>query len=208
MNPLDIPEIVIRRLPLYLRAVKRMAEEGHTVTSSQEMALRLGISATQIRKDLSYFGEFGKQGTGYDTLFLRSQLEAILQLSKRWKVAVVGAGDLGCAVLRYSQFEEGGFVVAAVFDRDSEKVGRKLGHLEVLDAANLKRVIEEQDIRIAILAVPASEAQVVANSLVEAGVKGILSYAPVPLELPPGIQVHYVDPVIGLQSMTYYLSSN
>lgn len=208
MNPLDIPEIVIRRLPLYLRAVKRMAEEGHTVTSSQEMALRLGISATQIRKDLSYFGEFGKQGTGYDILFLRSQLEAILQLSKRWKVAVVGAGDLGCAVLRYSQFEDGGFVVAAVFDRDSQKVGRRMGHLEVLDAANLRRVIEEQDIRIAILAVPAAEAQAVANSLVEAGVKGILSYAPVPLELPPGIQVHYVDPVIDLQSMTYYLSPN
>lgn len=206
MNPLDIPEIVIRRLPLYLRVLKRMAEEGQEVTSSQEMALRLGISATQIRKDLSYFGEFGKQGTGYGTRFLRSQLEAILQVSKRWKVAVVGAGDLGCAVLRYSQFEDGGFVVAAVFDRDKHKVGRQMGQLQVLDAANLRQVIEEQDIRIAIVAVPAGEAQGVADSLVEAGIKGILSYAPVPLELPPHIQVHYIDPVIGLQSMTYYLS--
>lgn len=206
MNPLDIPEIVIRRLPLYLRALKRMAEEGQTVTSSQEMASRLGISATQIRKDLSYFGEFGKQGTGYDTQFLRSQLEEILQVSKRWKVAVVGAGDLGCAVLRYSQFEDGGFVVAAVFDRDRQKIGRQMGDLQVLDVANLRQVIQEQDIRIAILAVPAAEAQAVANLLVESGVKGILSYAPVPLELPPNIQVHFIDPVIGLQAMTYYLS--
>ena len=205
MNPLDIPEIVIRRLPLYLRALKRMAEEGQTVTSSQEMASRLGISATQIRKDLSYFGEFGKQGTGYDTQFLRSQLEEILQVSKRWKVAVVGAGDLGCAVLRYSQFEDGGFVVAAVFDRDRQKIGRQMGDLQVLDVANLRQVIQEQDIRIAILAVPAAEAQAVANLLVESGVKGILSYAPVPLELPPNIQVHFIDPVIGLQAMTYYL---
>jgi redox-sensing transcriptional repressor len=208
MNPLDIPEIVIRRLPLYLRALKRMAEEEQEVTSSQEMASRLGISATQIRKDLSYFGEFGKQGTGYDTRFLRSQLEAILQVSKRWKVAVVGAGDLGCAVLRYSQFEDGGFVVAAVFDRDKQKVGRRMGELQVLDVVNLRRVVEQEDIRIAILAVPANEAQGVADSLVEAGVKGILSYAPVPLDLPQHIQVHYIDPVIGLQSMTYYLSPN
>ena len=206
MNPLDIPEIVIRRLPLYLRALKRMAEEGQSVTSSQEMASRLGISATQIRKDLSYFGEFGKQGTGYDTQFLCSQLEAILQVSKRWKIAVVGAGDLGCAVLRYTQFEDGGFVVAAVFDRDSQKIGRKMGQLEVLAVARLRQVIQEQDIRIAILAVPAGEAQAVANLLVEAGIRGILSYAPMPLELPPNIQVHYIDPVIGLQSMTYYLS--
>jgi len=206
MNPLEIPEIVIRRLPLYLRALKRMTEEGQSVTSSQEMASRLGISATQIRKDLSYFGEFGKQGTGYDTAFLRAQLEAILQISKHWKVAVVGAGDLGCAVLRYSQFEDGGFIVAAVFDRDSQKIGRQVGHYQVLDVARLSAVVEEQGIRIAILAVPAEEAQAVANSLVEAGVKGILSYAPMPLELPADIQVHYIDPVIGLQGMTYYLS--
>ena len=205
MNPLEIPEIVIRRLPLYLRTLNRMAVEGQSVTSSQEMGDWLGISSTQIRKDLSYFGEFGKQGTGYDIQYLRAQLQQILQISTRWKVAIVGAGDLGRAVFHYSRFDDGGFIVSAILDKDKQKIGRQVGGLKVLDVASLKPVISRQGIRIAIIAVPASEAQQVANSLVEAGIKAILSYAPVPLVLPPDIQVHYIDPVIGLQSMTYYL---
>jgi redox-sensing transcriptional repressor len=183
-----------------------MEEEGKTVTSSQEMATRLRISATQIRKDLSYFGEFGKQGTGYDIHFLCTQLRLILQVSARWKVVLVGAGDLGRAVLHYSRFENGGFEIAAVLDKDKRKVGRQVGQLRVLDAANLRQVIAEQGIRIAILAIPADEAQEVAKSLVDAGIKAILSYTPLGLDLPSHIQVHDIDPVLGLQSMTYYLN--
>lgn len=206
MNPLDIPEIVIRRLPLYLRALNALSAQGQTVTSSQEVGERLGISSTQIRKDLSYFGEFGKQGTGYDIRYLQDQLRQILQVSQRWSVALIGAGDLGRAILRYANFEDGGFTIAAVLDKDGQKIGRELGKLKVLDIALLRQIIRRNGIRIAIIAVPASEAQGVANALVAAGVKAILSYAPVSLQLPAHVQVHYIDPIIGLQSMTYYLN--
>jgi len=206
MNPLEIPEIVIKRLPLYLRTLNLLADQGQTVTSSQELGDKLGISSTQIRKDLSYFGEFGKQGTGYDIRYLQDQLRQILQVNGRWNVALIGAGDLGRAILRYSGFEDGGFAIAAVFDKDEQKIGRQIGKLKVLDIATLREVIQEQGIRIAIIAVPASEAQEVANMLVDANIKAILSYTPITLSLPTHVRVHYIDPVIGLQSMTYYLS--
>jgi redox-sensing transcriptional repressor len=206
MNPLEIPEIVIRRLPLYLRTLNLLAAAGQTTTSSQEMGEELGISSTQIRKDLSYFGEFGKQGTGYHIHYLRDQLRQILQVSQRWKVALIGAGDLGRAVLRYSGFEDNGFAIVAVFDRDKQKVGRPIGKLKILDITDLHQVVQEMGIRIGIIAVPTAEAQQVADALVAAGVKAVLSYAPIPLRLPPAMQVHYIDPVIGLQSMTYYLN--
>lgn len=208
MNPLEIPEIVIKRLPLYLRTLNLMAKQGQTVTSSHEMGEKLGISSTQIRKDLSYFGEFGKQGTGYDVHYLREQLRQILQVSQRWKVALIGAGDLGRAVLRYSGFEEGGFTITAVFDSDKLKIGHHIGPLEVMDMANLNAIVQQHGIHIAIIAVPTDQAQEVAEALVRAGIKAILSYAPIPLQLPPDVQVHYMDPVIGLQGMTYYLSAN
>lgn len=206
MNPLEIPEIVIRRLPLYLRTLNSLAAQGQNVTSSQEMGQKLGISSTQIRKDLSYFGEFGKQGTGYDIDYLRDQLQQILQVSERWNVALIGAGDLGRAILRYSGFEEGGFTIAAVLDKDKRKIGQQVGKLKVLNIVKLSQAIDEHDIRIAIIAVPTSEAQEVADALVNAGVRAILCYAPVSLLLPAHVQVHYIDPVIGLQSMTYYLT--
>jgi redox-sensing transcriptional repressor len=208
MNPLEIPEIVIKRLPLYLRTLNSLAAQGQTVTSSQEVGEKLGISSTQIRKDLSYFGEFGKQGTGYDIGYLQDQLQQILQVSQRWNVALIGAGDLGRAILRYSGFEDGGFAIAAVLDKDKQKIGRQVGKLNVLDIATLPQTIHRHGIRIAIIAVPAGEAQEVADALVNAGVKAILCYAPVSLQLPAHAQVHYIDPVIGLQSMTYYLDPN
>jgi redox-sensing transcriptional repressor len=206
MNPLAIPEIVIRRLPLYLRALDLLLDEGQTVTSSQELGDRLGISSTQIRKDLSYFGEFGKQGTGYDIRYLRDQLRQILQVDRCWNLVLVGAGNLGRAILRYSGFEEGGFSVVAILDKDKRKIGRQVGKLKVLDTARLPEVIKEHRIQIAMIAVPASQAQEVANELVSAGVKAILSYAPITLTLPEHVRVQYIDPVVGLQSMAYHLS--
>ncbi len=205
MNPLEIPEIVIKRLPLYLRTLELMADEGQVVTSSQELGGRLGISSTQIRKDLSYFGEFGKQGTGYEIDFLRGQLRGILQLDRPWKVALVGAGEVGHALLRFIEFEDRGFTIAALFDSDPQKIGRRVGKLTVLDIATLPEVIRRRGIRVAIIAVAACEAQGVADALSHAGVGAILTYAPIMLRLPPHVRVSYLDPVVGLQSMTYYL---
>jgi redox-sensing transcriptional repressor len=205
MNPLAIPDIVIRRMPLYLRTLKLLKDQGQTVTSSQEIGDMLGISATQIRKDLSYFGEFGKQGTGYDVRYLQEQVRQILKVDHSWNIALIGAGDLGRAILRYSGFEEGGFSIVAILDRDKRKIGRQIGTLEVLDIAQLPEVINGYRIQIAIIAVPTSDAQEVADALADAGVKAILSYAPIPLSLPADVRIEHIDPVVGLQSMTYYL---
>jgi len=205
VNPLAIPEIVIRRLPLYLRTLNVLADKGQEVTSSQELGNWLGISSTQIRKDLSYFGEFGKQGTGYDVCYLRNQLRQILQVDRRWSVVLIGAGDLGRAVLRYGGFEEGGFSIVAVLDKDRAKIGRQIGKLQVQDIATLPEVVRCKEIQIAIMAVPTDQAQEVASELVRAGIKAILTYAPITLSLPPHVRVEYIDPVVGLQSMAYYL---
>ena len=206
MNPLEIPEIVIKRLPLYLRTLDLLAEQGQAVTSSQELGERLGISSTQIRKDLSYFGEFGKQGTGYDVRYLRDQLRQILHVNRLWKVALIGAGNLGHAILHYSSFEERGFSIVAVFDKDKRKIGQRIRGLCVLDVVTLHQVIRQLGIQIAIIAVPANEAQQVADALAAAGVKAILNYASMTLHLPADVRINHLDPLIGLQSMTYYLS--
>lgn len=200
-----IPDIVIHRLPVYLRALDLMAREGQEITSSQELGEKLGISSAQIRKDLSHFGEFGKQGTGYDVAYLRDQLQRILQVDRQWSVAVVGAGDLGNALANYGGFADRGFRVAAIFDIDPEKIGRRLNQLQVEDQRNMVQRIRELNIQIGIVAVPASAAQEVANQLIEAGVRAILNYAPITISVPQDVRIEYIDPVIGLQSMTYYL---
>ncbi len=169
------------------------------------MAAHLGLSSAQIRKDLSHFGEFGKQGMGYDLEYLRQQLERILHLDRRWDMVLVGAGDLGHALIRSADFEQRGFRIVAVFDADPAKIGQPLGALVVRDVANLGRDVRELGAQIAILAVPAGVAQEVADELVRAGIKAILNYAPVSLNLPPDVQVGVVDPLVLLQSMTYHL---
>ncbi len=208
MNPLAIPEIVIRRLPLYLRTLKLLADRGLTVTSSQEIGDRLGITATQVRKDLSYFGEFGKQGTGYEIKYLQEQLRQILQVDRTWKLALIGVGDLGRALLRFTAFEESGFEMAAVLDRDGAKIGRQVGRHTVLDVATLPAVIRERGIQVAVIAVPTRDAQEIADALVKAGIRAILSYAPIQLSLPQHIQVQQIDPILSLQGMTYYLDAS
>jgi redox-sensing transcriptional repressor len=202
----SVPDIVIGRLPLYLRAITYLAQEGQKITSSQELGDRLGISSAQIRKDLSHFGEFGKQGTGYDIQFLSQQLRRILCLGEEWNVAVVGAGDVGHALVYYGGFANKGFRIAMVFDRDPQKIGKKLGEFEIFDAEAMPTIIKDRGIEVAIIAVPAAEAQSVADTLVEAGVRAILSYAPITMSVPPFVQVQYIDPVIHLQRMTYYLA--
>lgn len=200
-----IPDIVIHRLPVYLRALDLMARQGKRITSSQELGERLGISSAQIRKDLSHFGEFGKQGTGYDVEYLRDQLRSILKVDRVWPMAVVGAGDLGHALANYKGFANRGFQVVAVFDADPQKIGQRIGSLVVESMDMLTKRIAEMGIRIGIIAVPAEAAQDVANRLIEGGVRAILNYAPITLSVPEGVRVEYIDPVLALQSMTYYL---
>lgn len=203
---IEIPDIVVGRLPLYLRALQQLGAAGHLVTSSQELGEHLGISAAQIRKDLSQFGGFGKQGTGYHIEYLCKQLKAILKVDRVWDIAVVGAGDVGHAVSRYQGFANRGFRVAMVFDSDPAKIGSKVGEFTVQSMANLTSAIKDAGIKIAMLAVPAKVAQAVTDELVKAGVQAILNYAPINLSVPEGIQVQHIDPAAHLQRMSYYLS--
>ncbi len=201
----QVPEIVVGRLPLYLRSLVQMAGEGKEVTSSQELGERIGISSAQIRKDLSQFGEFGKQGTGYNIAFLVGQLKRILKVEKVWDVALVGVGDLGRAVAHYAGFVDRGFRIVALYDTDPMKVGTQIGDLTVEDTTHMVGAIRARGLRVAMLAVPAPEAQAVAEKLVEAGIQAILCYAPRSLSLPPNVRIQYIDPVLRLQQMTYFL---
>lgn len=205
METEKIPDIVIGRLPRYLQALQRMQQENHLTTNSKELGDRLGISAAQIRKDLSQFGEFGKQGTGYSVPFLIKTLQSILKVTSVWDVVLVGAGDLGHALARYQGFSNRGFRIAMIFDNDPQVIGNQIDHFVVQDMAFLMDKVREANIHVAMLTVPASSAQKVAENLIKAGVKAILSYAPITLNLPPGIHVEYIDPILKLQHMTYYL---
>lgn len=200
------PDVVIRRLPLYARSLRYLLEEGKTSVSSQELGERINVTAAQIRKDLSYFGEFGKQGIGYDVEKLLAQIEAILGLTHEWPVALVGIGHLGEAIARYEGFRQQGIRIAALFDASPEKIGTTVSGLLVQPFSSIEQVVAEQGIRMAVIAVPASHAQEVADHLVAAGVRAILNYAPTVLQLPAGVWVRYIDPVAVLHSMTYYLA--
>ncbi len=201
-----IPDIVVSRLPQYLQTLNLMKLEGKQTTSSQELSERLGFSAAQVRKDLSQFGGFGKQGTGYSISFLSKQLESILNIDRIWDIVLVGVGDLGRAIANYQGFTNRGFRIALILDNDPKKIGDKVGELEIQDFALARELIGKAGIQIAMLTVPASAAQTVAEEVVQAGVKAILNYAPTPLKLPPNILVQYLDPLIQLQHMTYYLA--
>jgi redox-sensing transcriptional repressor len=205
MVALKVPDIVVGRLPLYLRALSNMTEEGKEITSSQELGGRLGISSAQIRKDLSQFGEFGKQGTGYNISYLTDQIKNILHVDHLWDVVLVGAGDLGHAVANYAGFVQRGFRIVAVYDNSPSKIGQLVGKFIVRDINLLKQDIPTLNVKVAMLAVPAQQAQEVSDDLVEAGVRAILCYAPTSLKLPPEVKVQYIDPALHLQHMTYYL---
>lgn len=202
----NIPDIVIGRLPLYLRALTRLQQEGREVTSSHELGRKLGISSAQIRKDLSHFGGFGKQGTGYQIEYLVSKLRNVMQINQEWLVAIIGAGNLGSAITHYKGFGDRGFRIAWVFDSDPSKIGQQLGDLTVQSMDMMPTVLRENHVRIAMLAVPAEYAQKTASILVEAGIQAILNYAPININVPENVMVQYIDPVVHLQHMTFYLA--
>ncbi len=205
MSGVEVPDIVIGRLPIYLRALTLLSEVGQKFTSSQELGQKLGMGSAQIRKDLSHFGEFGKQGTGYEVDYLREQLRKILKVDRDWAVALVGFGDLGQAIAHYGGFVTRGFHVAAVFDNDPAKIGQDVNGRPVQGIESLGETIGREGIQIAVVAVPAQAAQQITDELVKAGVRAILSYAPITLSVPDTVTVQYIDPVTHLQRMTYYL---
>lgn len=197
------PEIVVGRLPIYLRALSHL--QGVREVTSQALGRMVGISAAQIRKDLSYFEKFGKQGAGYQVEHLRRKLEAILQVDREWPVLLVGVGNLGQAIAGYGGFQHRGFRVVALFDNDPTKVGKKIEGLEIQDVRFMPHTVRQMRLKVAIIAVPAAEAQKVADALMEAGIQAILNYAPLNLNVSSGVRVYHIDPVIGLQEMIYYI---
>lgn len=205
----EIPDIVIGRLPVYLRALTNMAENGDKLTtSSHELGERLGISSAQIRKDLSHFGEFGKQGTGYHINYLIEQLRQILKLDHEWPVAIIGAGHIGHALASYNGFQHRGFRIARIFDNDPHKIGTQIGNLIVQPVDTMVETLKKERIQVAILAVPAVVAQEIASKLAQTPIRSILNYAPVHLNVPSHIHVRHNDPVIQMQRMTFYLDTD
>lgn len=202
-----MPEVVVSRLPLYLRALKQLLTDGMDVASSQSLGRRLHMTPAQIRKDLGYFGRFGKQGRGYDILYLINELEQILGLNQEWPVALVGVGRLGRAILGYPGFTPEGFSIRAAFDSSPSVVGQNLGGIEVQSIGSMENVLRREGIRIAVVAVPAAQTQTVIDQLVRAGVQAILNYSPTSPQAPREVKVRNVDPVMALQSMTYFLRS-
>ncbi len=200
-----IPKIIIGRLPLYLRVLRRLKGEGEVYASSQELGELLDISAAQIRKDLSHFGELGKRGTGYEIEYLIEELDQILNIDKVWDMIVIGAGDVGHALARYNGFRNRGFQVSGIFDSDPEKIGKKISDLVVQDIKDVKPYINDKGVKIALLATPATAAQHVTNELIDAGIKAILNYAPIYLKVPDDVHVEHIDPAVHLQKLSYFL---
>ncbi len=201
----QIPEVVIDRLPLYARALALLEKENIEIVSSQELGAMVQMTPAQIRKDLSYFGRFGKQGRGYNVQTLRGELLQILGLDRQWSMALVGVGRLGRALISYGGFVPQGFRIVAAFDTDPRQIGRKVGELVVQDVSKLSSTIKERGINIVIVAVPPPHVQKVTDELVGYGVKAILNYAPAAARVPSGVKVREIDPVLALQSMTFYL---
>ncbi|MDA1279861.1 MAG: redox-sensing transcriptional repressor Rex [Chloroflexi bacterium] len=200
-----VPEVVIQRLPLYVRVLSQFSNSGHDVISSEQLGQQLQMTPAQIRKDLSYFGRFGKQGRGYDIAMLERQLRTILGLDRTWNVAVIGMGRLGRAVVSYPGFAPEGFKIVSAFDSDDKIIGMDVSGLVVQSTASLAATVKKLDIKIGIVTVPIAHAQSVIDSLVKAGIKSILNYAPLSPQVPSGVMVRGVDPVLSLQSMTYYI---
>ncbi|MCY4651689.1 MAG: redox-sensing transcriptional repressor Rex [Dehalococcoidia bacterium] len=201
----EVPEVVVLRLPLYIRALLQLQREGVGVVSSHQIGERLHMTPAQIRKDLSYFGKFGKQGRGYCLQVLLDELRDILGLTEDWRACLVGVGRLGRAIINYTGFAPEGFTIVAAFDSSEEQVGGSVGEFTVRPMAELADVVNNLGVTIGIVAVPSEQAQNVIGQLVDNGIKGILNYAPIAPYVPEGIVVRNIDPVLSLQSMTFYL---
>ena len=203
--PIDIPDVVIDRLPVYARALASLDRNGREVVSSQDLGAQLGVTPAQIRKDLSYFGRFGKQGRGYNVKRLLEELHQILGLDRKWTMVVVGVGQLGRAVLSYGGFAPQGFQIIEAFDSDPRVVGECVDHIVVRPVDEMRAVLSARPPDIGIVTSPAPAAQKIIDELVACGVKAILNYAPIAAHVPSHVRVKDIDPVLSLQSMTFHL---
>ena len=201
----QIPEVVVSRLPMYVRGLTELQNDGIEFINSRDLGRRFGMSPDQIRKDLSYFGKFGRQGRGYNVSLLLGELRHILGLDRQWRMAIVGIGRLGRAILDYKGFIPRGFKIAAAFDKDPGVIGKKISGVVIQDMAELERGVLDNKVNIAVVAVPSTEAQEVIEKLVRSGIKAILNYAPIYAYVPDDVRLESIDPVLALQSMTYYL---
>ena len=200
----DIPEIVIIRLPLYVRTLNELKLLNQTTVSSQHLGNLLQTTPAQIRKDFSHFGKFGKQGRGYNIDYLLDELRKILNLNQKWNTCVVGIGNLGQAVINYQGFKNEGYLIKAAFDISLPlRIDNK--DIVIKTISDMKNTIKELNIKIAIVTVPAPDAQGVIDRLVESDIKAILNYTPTKPVLPKNIVCRNIDPVLSLQSMSYYL---
>ncbi|MCL0032767.1 redox-sensing transcriptional repressor Rex [Peptococcaceae bacterium] len=208
MKIFKIPEATITRLSVYSRYLKDLEKKRVVTISSSEIAEGVGVSSAQVRKDLAYFGEFGTKGVGYNVKDLLSYIRKILGLNKTWNLILIGAGNLGSALVTYQEFKDRGFNIVGVFDNDLVKIGKQIADLKVLPVEDLPDIIEKYDVRIGIIAVPAKAAQSVADVLVKNGIKAILNFAPINIHLPKGIAIQNVDLSIKLEALTFSLTAS
>ncbi|MCR2802973.1 redox-sensing transcriptional repressor Rex [Paenibacillus soyae] len=206
MKQAKISEAVVRRLPIYLQVLNELHSREIQTVSSQELGVKLDLNPAQIRKDLAYFGEFGRKGIGYDVIYLIEKIRQILKVNQTIKVALVGAGNLGHALCNYNKYSKDNMKITAVFDIHPDKIGTNINNLVVQPMNELTEVVEEQNIRIGIITVPAYEAQNVANQFIAAGVEGILNFAPAILRVPEEVRIHNADFTRELLSLAYYLN--
>lgn len=201
-----IPRPTVKRLSLYLRELESMLERGQTTVSSKQLGAALALTDAQVRKDLAYFGQFGHPGVGYRTQELMTQLRKILGIDHVWRAAVVGAGNIGRALMPYTRFSRKGFEIVAIFDADPKTVGTEIAGHRVRPMADLPKLVKEREIRIGIVAVPAPHAQAVADDLIRAGVTGILNFAPVRLDVHDAVSVVSVDFLLSLEQLAFQIS--
>ncbi|MBP1994771.1 redox-sensing transcriptional repressor Rex [Paenibacillus eucommiae] len=205
MKNMKISEAVVRRLPIYLRYLNELTMKSITTVSSQDLGHKLDLNPAQIRKDLAYFGEFGKKGIGYDVAYLIEKIQQILKLDRQIPVALVGAGNLGRALCNYNTYLKDQMKIVAVFDASPQKIGETINNLTVQPIEELKDAVTRLGVRIGIITVPAIEAQNVANQFIHAGIEALLNFAPVIIKVPSEIRLHHADFTTELQSLAYYL---
>lgn len=201
-----ISELTTNRLSIYLRCLSDLVAEGAKTISSEHFAKKFHLNSAQIRKDLAYFGEFGVRGVGYNVVGLRDHLTKILGLDREHSVAIIGAGRLGTALADYYGFQQTNFIVKAMFDADEDKIGNKIGDLEIYNIKNFAEIAKKDNIDVAVIAVPASFAQKVLELVSEAGIKAVLNFAPTPLKNADGVKLNTVDLTTSLESLAYFLS--
>ncbi len=202
-----IAESTVRRLSIYLSFLEEIEARGAVTTSSDDLARLGGTTSAQVRKDLSFFGSFGKRGLGYSVPELSSRLREILGLGSQWKVCIVGAGKIGAALSHYAGFAERSFFVTGVYDSDPAKIGKAAGGVTVRDTSHLERDVTAGDYQIAILAVPAENAQLIVDTLVRGGLKAILSFAPTQLTVPADVTLRTVNMAMELEGLTFALTN-